>query len=166
MWESCAFYSLLSCFVAVPQVKNRLLTTLNKWRRLEWCTSMLQRLGEAKKWCLGTFLARHTLLQDSTPFYAPLQAMFTPCSFTHSSQFLECFRVSTFRCLLVCLSLPLVGMSPRESFHDAASDLMLETMRLQADTFSVSFRSVSVAACVSFQPVTPQNLVVAQHFTA
>ena len=31
------------------RVKNQHLTEVNKRRRLEWCTSMLQRLGEAKR---------------------------------------------------------------------------------------------------------------------
>ena len=40
---------LLHDFSGLPQVKNQHLTVLNKRRRLEWCTSMLERLGEPKR---------------------------------------------------------------------------------------------------------------------
>ena len=50
-------------FKALPQVKNQHLTALNKRRRLEWCTSMLERLGEATH--SGTTLARHTSKIDA-----------------------------------------------------------------------------------------------------
>ena len=43
------FSSLHASFVALPQVKHQHWTALNKRRRLEWCTSMLQWLGEAKR---------------------------------------------------------------------------------------------------------------------
>ena len=54
MWESCGFSALHSYFVALPQVKNQHLSALNKRRRLVWCTSMLQRRGEAKRLDSGT----------------------------------------------------------------------------------------------------------------
>ena len=74
--------SLHSHFVALPQVKNQHLTAPNNQRRLEWCTSMLQRLGEARRPHSSTILARHTLISVSGPFselfQAPLQTIFTP----------------------------------------------------------------------------------------
>ena len=54
-WETCHYY-----FVAFPQVKNQHLTALTKRRRLEWRTSMLQRLGLANRPHLGTL---HTHFQ-------------------------------------------------------------------------------------------------------
>ena len=109
-----------------PYVKNRRLAALNKRRRLDRCTSMLQVLGEAKRPHSGTSLARHTFLEVPKQISALFQAIFTPffvVQFHVVSRFVfEVFPV-TFRCLLVCLSVLHVGMSPRESFHDAASGL-------------------------------------------
>ena len=44
---------LLHLFMGLPQVENQHLTAPNMRRRLEWCTSILQRPGEAKKRHLG-----------------------------------------------------------------------------------------------------------------
>ena len=49
MWDSCGFPFEILIFVALPQVKNQHLTALNKRRRHEWCTSMLERIGESKR---------------------------------------------------------------------------------------------------------------------
>ena len=49
IWESCGFLLRVLMLVTQPLVKNQHLTALNKQHRLEWCTSMLQRLGEAKR---------------------------------------------------------------------------------------------------------------------
>ena len=42
-------FLLLSQFRHPQQVKNQHLTVQNKRRRLEWCSSMLERLGETKR---------------------------------------------------------------------------------------------------------------------
>ena len=49
IWESCGFLLHVLMLVTQPLVKHQHLTALNKQHRLEWCTSMLQRLGEAKR---------------------------------------------------------------------------------------------------------------------
>ena len=49
MWESCGFSSLHSDYVAFPQMKNQHWAALDKRRRPEWCTLMLERLGEVKR---------------------------------------------------------------------------------------------------------------------
>ena len=51
------------------RAKNQNLTAPNKRRRLEWCTSMLQRLGEASRPHSGASHARHTFLSVSEPFF-------------------------------------------------------------------------------------------------
>ena len=44
---------LLHVVYGLPQVKNQHLTVVNKRSRQEWCMSMLERLGEAKRRHLG-----------------------------------------------------------------------------------------------------------------
>ena len=49
MWDNPCFSLPILFRGALPQVKKQHLTAPNKRRRLEWCTSMSQRLGETKR---------------------------------------------------------------------------------------------------------------------
>ena len=49
MWVRTAFFCIAFTIPPLLQVKNQHLTVLNKRRRLEWCSSMLQRLSETKR---------------------------------------------------------------------------------------------------------------------
>ena len=123
-----------SHFVVLPLVKNQHLTAPNKRRRLVWCTSMLQRLGEAKRPHLATSLARHVFLAVVGLFFSQLHLTLLSIfnlrslsfSFTHYHHSFPCFGEEfsvTFLFLLVCVSVLLVGMSPRESFHYVECEL-------------------------------------------
>ena len=91
--RSCVSSSLHSCFVALPQVKNQHLTAPNRRRRLEWCTSMLERLGEAMRphsgWCsCKTHISRgfhaifhKTVLRGTVEFQPPCFPDLSPLDF-------------------------------------------------------------------------------------
>ena len=65
-WRVVAFlFSFLFCGPPTDEA-----SAPNKRRRLEWCTSMLQRLGETKRPHSGTSLARLTLLAVPRPFFS------------------------------------------------------------------------------------------------
>ena len=49
VWVKMALCSLTFTYRSPLYVKNQHLTALNKRHHLEWCTSMLQQLGEAKR---------------------------------------------------------------------------------------------------------------------
>ena len=51
-----------SYFVVLPQVKNQHLTAPAKRRHLDWCTSMLERLGETKRRHLGMCYPKLTFI--------------------------------------------------------------------------------------------------------
>ena len=119
----------------------------------EWCTSLLQRLGEAKRPHFGTFLARHTFLEVPTSFSAPFQAIFKPF-------FVVQFHACPWQFLvlwLVCHSVLLVGLSPRESLHDAASDLILTCFTVNLQCFHSFMFLVPWRRCVGKQtPAAPE----------
>ena len=74
---SCLFHDFH--ISAALWVKNQHLSKLNERRRLEWSTSMLYRLGEAKKPHSRTCPARHTHFSTCPrPFSALFEAIFTP----------------------------------------------------------------------------------------
>ena len=85
--------SLCSYIVTLPQVKNQRLTALNKRRRLEWCLSMLELLGEAK-WPHSWGLSNKTFISVSRPFWCWLRAL-------SSVIFENCHRSSHFSWLFV-----------------------------------------------------------------
>ena len=49
MWVDVVICCITFNFPPPLQVKNQHLTVLNKRRCLEWCTSMLDRLGERRR---------------------------------------------------------------------------------------------------------------------
>ena len=57
VWDNSYFLCLF--FVALQHVKNQHLTALNKRRRPEWCTLMLERRGETKRPHAGTSCKTH-----------------------------------------------------------------------------------------------------------
>ena len=126
-------YFEISLRPSQPQVKNQHLTALNKRRRLELCSSMLEHLGEAKEAAFRDLSCKTHISRS----FGAILLLVSFCSADDVHAVLRrtvlhivvaisvCGRdVSvTFRCLLVCVSMLLVGMSPRESIHDADCEL-------------------------------------------
>ena len=107
-----------SYFVVLPQVKKSAPDGAEQAaRRLEWCTSMLERLGEMNRPHLGITLARYAFLAVSATFsalsQATLQTNFTLVVQFHAfpSQFLS-FR---------CLPVRVVGQADASCSRVAAS---------------------------------------------
>ena len=108
-------------FVALPQVKNQHLSALYKRRRLEWSHRCWSALEKRRGRIQGTLLQTHI----TRSFHATLRTVSS-----HSANDLHdvlCRAISrisiaispvsgSFRCPLVCVSVPSVGMSPRDNF--------------------------------------------------
>ena len=133
-----------SYFVVLPKVNNQHLTAPNKRRRLEWCTSMLERHGEAKRPHSGTSHARHTFLAVSTPFFSqfsPTLQIFTPFFVVQfhafPSQFLVFFFGREFGGLLV-VSIELIACKLRET--PAAPEVQLRDVVWSDEFFFLAAR--------------------------
>ena len=119
--------------MGLPQVENQHLTAPNMRRRLEWCTSILQRPGEAKKRHLGccSFEAHISRSAHAIFLFVPSTQFFVVQFHAFPSQFLGLLGV---RCLLVCVSVPsVVSMTPFHLQIAWSSQCSFETMRWQAD---------------------------------